>query len=159
MRRPRLRFTIGQLVTLVAAVAVALAVLRTPVWPIVLAIGPILPGFTMDRARGGAGIVGAMLAGALTFVIFGGALFVYDLLSYRSIAYDSPAPYFILLALGVAGLACGTVVGCIAFGIMLLLGRAVRPLPEPPVESVGPIVWRGFQDRGLAHPRAGGHRP
>jgi hypothetical protein len=100
-----------------------------------------------------------MLAGALTFVVFGGALLVYDLLSYRSIAYDGPAPYFILLVLGLAGLAYGSVVGSIAFGILLLLGRAVRPLPEPPTEPVGPIIWRGFQDRGLPHPRAGGSRP
>jgi hypothetical protein len=159
MRPPRFRFTLGQLLTLVAVSAVAFAMVRTPFWPLLLAIGPVMPGFAIDRARGGPGIIGAMLGGAITFIVFGVALFAYDLLSHRSITYVGPAPYFILLVFGLIGLAYGTVVGSVAFGIMLLLGRAVRPVLEPPTESVGPIVWRGFEDRGIPHPRGGGRRP
>jgi hypothetical protein len=159
MRPPRFRFTLGQLLTLIAVSAVAFATLRTPFWPLLLAIGTVMPGFAIDRARGGPGILGAMLAGAITFILFGWVLFAYDLMFYRSIAYDGLAPYFISLAFGLIGLAYGTVVGSIAFGIMLLLGRAVRPVPEPPTEWIGPIVWRGFEDRGMPHPRAGGRQP
>jgi hypothetical protein len=158
MRPPRFRFTIGQLVKLVAVSALAFATLRTPLWPMVLAIGPIMPGFTLDRARGGPGIVGSMLAGAITFVVFGMAVLAYDYCTVRVIAYDSPAPFFILLAFVAGGFAYGSVVGCLAFGIMLLRGQAVRPGPEPLSEPLGPIVWRGFEDRGLPHPQAGGSR-
>jgi hypothetical protein len=159
MQSRRFRFTIGQLIKLVAVSALAFATLRTPIWPIILAIGPIMPGFSIDRARGGPGILGSMLAGVITFVIFGGAVLVYDYYTVRMIAYDSPAPFFILLAFGVGGLAYGTVVGCLAFGIMLLLGHAVRPVDGPPTELLGPIVWRGFEDRAIPHPQAGGRGP
>jgi len=155
----RFRFTIGQLIKLVAVSALAFATLRTPIWPIILAIGPIMPGFSLDRARGGLGILGSMLAGVITFVVFGIAFLAYDYCSVRMIAYDSPAPFFIVLAFGVGGLAYGAVVGCLAFGIMLLLGHAVRPVDGPPIESLGPIVWRGFEDRCLEHPQAGGRGP
>lgn len=158
MRRSRFRFTIGQLIVLIAASAIAFAVLRTPFWPFVVAIAPVMPGFAIDRARGGTGVLGAMLAGAITFFVIGGSLFAYDLLYYRSIAYDSPAPYFILLVFVAVGFAYGTVVGSVAFGVMLLLGRPVRPVAEPPTEPLGPIVWRGFEDRRLLHPQAGGRR-
>ncbi len=158
MRPSRFRFTLGQLITLIAVSAVAFAVLRTPFWPFVLAIAPVMPGFAIDRARGGPGVIGAMLAGAITFVVIGGVLFAYDLLYSRSIAYDGPAPYFITLVLAIVGLAYGTVVGCVAFGIMLLLGRAVRPVDWPQPEPLGPIAWRGFEDRGLTQPRMGGQR-
>jgi hypothetical protein len=159
MRLHRFRFTIRQLIKLVAVSALTFATLRTPIWPVALAIGLIMPGFSIDRARGGLGIIGSMLAGVITFVVFGGAVLVYDYCTVRMITYDSPAPFFILLAFGVGGLAYGTVVGCLAFGIMLLLGQAVRPVAAPQPESLGPIVWRGFQDRGIQHPSAGGRLP
>ncbi len=159
MRPSRFRFTLAQLIKLIAVSAVAFATLRTPIWPMVLAIGPIMPGFAIDRSRGGPGILGAMLAGLVTFVVFGVALLAYDYCFERTIAYDSPAPFFILLAFAIGGLAYGSVAGCLAFGIMLLLGQAVRPGPEPLTESIGPIVWRGFEDRGLQHPHAGGREP
>jgi hypothetical protein len=118
-----------------------------------------MPGFSIDRARGGPGIIGSMLAGVVTFVVFGMAVLAYDYCTARMIAYESPAPFFILLAFGVGGLAYGSVVGCLAFGIMLLLGRAVRPGPEPLAEPLGPICWRGFEDRGTHHLGTAGRRP
>jgi hypothetical protein len=159
MRLHRFRFTIRQLIKLVAVSALTFATLRTPIWPVALAIGLIMPGFSIDRARGGLGIIGSMLAGVITFVVFGIALLAYDYYSVRVVAYNSPAPYFILLAFGIGGLAYGSVVGCLAFGIMLLRGQAVRPVDGPSTESLGPIVWRGFEDCGIEHSHAGGRQP
>jgi hypothetical protein len=156
MQPHRFQFTLWHLIKLVAVSALAFAMLRTPFWPMILAIGPIMPGFTIDRARGGPGIVGSMLAGVITFVVFAGAVLAYDYYTVRTIAYNSPAPFFILLAFGIGGLAYGTVVGCLAFGIMLLRGQAVRPVAAPQPESLGPIVWRGFEDGGIRRPQAGG---
>ena len=60
-----------------------------------------------------------------------------------------------ILALGIAGLAWGTVVGFWTWMILGLLGVGVRPGPMPE-ESVGPIVWRGLDEPGRPRSRAGG---
>jgi hypothetical protein len=129
MRPPRFRFTLGQ------------------------------PGFAIDRARGGPGIIEAMLSGTIAFIILGLAPMVYEWHFYGAFPDNTPGPYLILLAFGVAGLVCGIVVGCLAFGFLFLLGAAVRAHASPPTETVGPIVWRGLDDRGIPHRRAGGRHP
>ncbi len=53
----RYQFTLRQLIKLVALAAVFFALFRTPAWPFVVAVGLALPGFAIDRARGGAGIL------------------------------------------------------------------------------------------------------
>jgi hypothetical protein len=160
MRFPRFRFTLGQLIKVIACLAFFFALMRTPAGPLILAIVPVVPGFAIDRARGGLGIVGAMLAGLIESLAFGVVLLVYVYIfeHRRLIAFDSPTPIVILLAFGVAGLGWGTLVGLLAWGVLSLLGRPVRPVP-PPTDMIGPIAWRGFGDRGLEHPRAGGRLP
>ena len=62
MQLPRFRFTIGQLIKLIAASAVGFAVLPThywlPIMAIVLATGLCLVGFTIERAQDGPGYRG-----------------------------------------------------------------------------------------------------
>jgi hypothetical protein len=65
MTLPRLRFTLEQLLMLVAASAVALALFRTPLWPLIPPIPPILFCFAIERALGGRGVLGAMLGASL----------------------------------------------------------------------------------------------
>ena len=60
-----------------------------------------------------------------------------------------------ILALGIAGLAWGTVVGFWTWMILGLLGAGVRPGPVPE-ESVGPIVWRGLDEPARPRSPAGG---
>jgi hypothetical protein len=155
MKLPRLRFTLGQHIALVAVSAVLFSLLRTPVWPVIIAIVLVLPGFAIDRARGGPRILGAMLAGAIGFLAYGVALCTY-LCFFRGLSlFDSPWPFVMILALGMAGLAWGSAVGFWVWIMFGLCGRAVRPGPMHD-ESIGPIVWRGLDERRLQQARAGG---
>jgi hypothetical protein len=105
MRLPR--FTIRQLIGLIVICAVFLALLRTQAGPFILAlvvpIGIVLPGFLIDRARGGEGILGGALAGGVVLVGFGSAL------AALMPGCLGPAPLTLLL-LGSAGLYFGTLV-------------------------------------------------
>ena len=70
MRLSPFRFTLWQLTALIAGCAVVFAVIRSGYWILLPAVGLVLPGFAYDRARGGAGILGAMLGGHRTFLCF-----------------------------------------------------------------------------------------
>jgi hypothetical protein len=61
----------------VAVCAVAFAALSTPFAFFVVAIGIVIPGFTIDRFRGGAGILGAMISAAIALVSLGIAFYTY----------------------------------------------------------------------------------
>jgi hypothetical protein len=65
VKRIRLRFTIRQSLLLIAICAVAFALLRTPFLPLVIGFGLVLPGFLIERARGGSGILGGACSGGL----------------------------------------------------------------------------------------------
>ena len=62
------QFTLGQLVALIAGMRRRLAVIRLTHWSLLLATVLVLPGFAYDRAKGGSGTLGAMLAGIFMFV-------------------------------------------------------------------------------------------
>jgi hypothetical protein len=64
MRLPRFQFKIRQLIVVVAVCAVCFALLRTPGGVLILYAGVILPGFMIERARGGPGILGGALSAA-----------------------------------------------------------------------------------------------
>jgi hypothetical protein len=149
---PRFRFTLGQLITFIAALAVLLALLRTPIGPMLLATGLVLGGFALDRARGRPGILGAMLAGLIGSLGLGAVILLEDLHDGR-LMFGGAAPLFILPAFGMVGLAFGLLVGFLALTILFLGGGSAQV--APPTEPVGPITWRGFEDRGLPHPRSG----
>jgi hypothetical protein len=68
MNRPRIRFTLRQMMIAIAICAGLLAVSRLPrLMVLLLMIGIPLGGYVVDRRRGGEGIRGAMLAGALAY--------------------------------------------------------------------------------------------
>ena len=62
MRPSRFQFKIRHLIVVVAVCAVCFALLRTPGGVLILYTGVILPGFTIERARGGPGILGGALS-------------------------------------------------------------------------------------------------
>jgi hypothetical protein len=118
MRPRRFRFTIGQLITLIAVSAVLSAVLRTPFWPLLPAIGIVLGGFTVDRATGGRGVEGATAAGLVGFAVFGPLIAVsWD----RSITTELGWPGILILSLLIfspMGIVFGFVVGFSSFWVL-----------------------------------------
>jgi hypothetical protein len=158
VRGPRYRFTIGQLIKLIAALAVLFTVLRTPFWPLVVGIGMILAGFARDRAKGGAGFFGAMVAGTIGFPCVGVAFYVCLQLLDQSHSFDFPGLVVLGFYGGVIGWAVGTVVGYWTWMIIDHFGKVIRPRVGAQ-GRIAPIVWRGFEDRGLQHPGTGGQRP
>lgn len=65
MKPPRSQFTLLELMGLVALCAVGFALLMTRITPMGVGILVILPGFVLERARGGTGIIGGVLSGCL----------------------------------------------------------------------------------------------
>jgi hypothetical protein len=152
MARFRYQFTLRQLIKLVALADILLALLRTPAWPFILASIVVIPGFAIDRNRGGKGILGAMLSGMMGFLGIGAVVFGYEWLfvdpSYNGII----SPFALLLFLALMGLIWGLFFGFWAWLIVSLLPRQIRPVPlQSP--SCGPIYWRDLDARnGMTHP-------
>jgi hypothetical protein len=154
MRRFRCQFTIGQLLALVGVSALFCYLLSAGLWPVIVAIAVVAPGFFLDRAKGGAGVLGAMIAGILGFVGFGIAASI--------IEGSSPRPEIgfgtVLTFLGLIGLAFGATFGFCAWLAFFLAGLLNRP-KRAKVESSTPTVRYGPSDRGLPHPRSGRRQP
>jgi hypothetical protein len=161
MQRPRFRYTLAQLTKWIAVLAMFFALLRTPAWPLITAALLVVPGYAIDRARGGAGILGAMLAGAIEFLALGliGLLMAHFSggLGPGPVAFDLSAIVVGAILLSTLGLAWGVCVGTWLWMLSFLRGLGIAAEP-PRAEPIGPIAWRGFEDRGITHPRAEGHR-
>ena len=70
MKPPRYQLTLHQLMVLVAFCALSFALLATAAVLMIVAIWIVLPGIAIDRARGGEGVVGGILAGGFAAVAF-----------------------------------------------------------------------------------------
>ena len=81
MSPPRFQFTLRHLMWLVAVCAIASALLTTLAAPLVLAIAMIVPGFVIERIRGGTGIIGGTISGCM---ITTGLVAVFCVLAYYS---------------------------------------------------------------------------
>jgi hypothetical protein len=143
MKRLRFRLTIWQLVAVVAACAVLFWLLRTPAGLLVLSVVLVLPGFAIDRARGGSGTLGAMLAGA---IMMPGCVFAYLAYLYfvsGPLLVGDPAALAVFLA--TMGLCWGALVS-FASHLILRVVRSIRRYGMPG-EPGGPITE--VIDRGL----------
>ena len=78
MRPSRFQFKIRHLIVVVAVCAVCFALLRTPGGVLILYTGVILPGFVIERSRGGSGILGGALSAS---TISASVIFVANLLA------------------------------------------------------------------------------
>jgi hypothetical protein len=139
------RFTIGELLKLIACCAVALAMFRTPAAPLVVILLAVLPGFVIDRSAGNTGIAGAALSCALGFLGLGTALYAYAYWSGDpTIFMVGPGPLGCLIILVFSGALCGAFVGT----VLWLAGKRVQRPYQPILtdQSRGPIMWRGLGD-------------
>jgi hypothetical protein len=134
MRIPRFRFTLAQLIAFVGIVAVFCFLLTTTYWPMTLAIAIVTPGFVLDRRQGGAGILGAMLAGILGFSGLGVAVYAYFYSKGDAAALGHTGPGAWLTYLGLGGLVWGTIFGLCTWSVLFLLGL-LSHRDSPHIES------------------------
>jgi hypothetical protein len=150
MGLPNFQVSLRQSMKWVALCAGLFAMMRTPAWPMVLTTAPVVLGFAIDRARGGAGILGAVLAGIVEFVGIGLAFYVYTYFVFhpeggtgKDISNGLPPVFVAVVFLAAIGVVWGLMVGPWLWLIVFLTGRDVRfgPLRG---EAYGPIVWHGL---------------
>lgn len=65
MKPPRPQFLLSELIALIAICAAGFAMLKTLVAPLGIGLLAIVPGFVLERLRGGTGIIGGTISGAL----------------------------------------------------------------------------------------------
>ena len=152
MPLPAFRYTLGQLAAFVAFAAVLCFLLTTGNWPVALAIAIVTPGFLMDRRQGGAGILGAMLAGILGFSGIGAAFYLYMWLTGDRSGLGHASPGAWLTYIGLGGLAWGTVFGLCAWAVLFLIGL-MKPLKSRG-EPRGSSLPKGPRREALADGRA-----
>jgi hypothetical protein len=95
--------------------AVVLAVIRTPFWPLLPAFAIALGGFAFNRAGGGNGIAGATVAGLVTFAAFGVVILPF---SDRSMGSETEILLISLFFFVPIGIVFGFVVGFSAFWLL-----------------------------------------
>ncbi len=106
----RFRFTIQQLIKLVAICAVSFDILRTPAAPFFVIIVFILIGFDFERAKGGTVFFGGTLGGGivcLSFEIFSGHFY-----------FSRPELLFVP---SIVGLIAGAVISTTLFPIIFII--------------------------------------
>jgi hypothetical protein len=138
MKPPRYQLTLHQLMVLVAFCALSFALLATPAAPMIVAISIVLPGIAIDRARGGEGVVGGILAGgfaAIAFIWFFG-YFIDDRPTRRADPFLLIFPSLLFLPFGVI---FGAVVNDLVRMVPGLLKRTRSSTDEgrTPMEATG----------------------
>jgi hypothetical protein len=140
----RLRFTIRQLMLLIVALAIFLAVLRMTGSAVVAATGFVLIGFFIERHRQGPGIYGGTMGGGILFLGVGIYLCLQSYLFPVPNAVDYVGPFITLAGLFAEGLTWGLMVSSAFYFILKSTKRYFdrRPLAD---DSCGSIVWRRFE--------------
>lgn len=137
MRLPRPQFTIRNLLALVAVCAVLLTLLRTPLGLVILAFMIALPGFLLERSRGGAGILG----GALSSGLIAGAIWTVCtpyFFAYATSVGDAVYQFFhMLYFVVVAAFVCGGIWSAVLWVIVTPVTAVLRSSLSR--QSCGPI--------------------
>jgi hypothetical protein len=148
MQTPRFGFTIRQLLALIAICAVVFALLRTPVGFLVIAVASVLPGFLIQRARGGEGILGGALSAALTaclLVCAAALLFFVSIEGPRAPRLGElvVAVLFSLFPASLLAFLLGWIFSCMIYAMMKRTQAMLkRPLLE---KSLGQMQWIRLQ--------------
>jgi hypothetical protein len=147
MKPPRYQLTLHQLMVLVAFCALSFALLATAAAPMIVAIWIVLPGIAIDRARGGEGVVGGILAGgfaAVAFIWFFG-YFIDDRPTRRADPFLLIFPSLLFLPFGVI---FGAVVNDLVRLVPGLLKRTRSSTDEGRTGRTTGIVILGIRSRG-----------
>jgi hypothetical protein len=149
----RFRFTLRQAGLLVAVCAVAFALLRTPTGAFLLVlIGPVLPGFIIDRVRGGRGFVGGMLSAAITSAGYWLVCYLYAYFFHDLADMLEPAPLPFLMFLLIMSLIWGIFVSILLTIVLNVTSPILRKsLTE---DACGPVVCREFSGDRQPSPAA-----
>jgi uncharacterized PurR-regulated membrane protein YhhQ (DUF165 family) len=140
---PRLRFTIRQLLGLIAICAVTFALLRTPFGFVLVPVGFVVPGFLIGRARGGDGVIGGAISASL---IAGGLMLAGSALAFALRPFHERTPWnaFGLVIVGsIAVSLMAFVLGVVLSSILYAILKLIQTLLERPYqdESNGSIRW------------------
>jgi hypothetical protein len=140
-RHSRTQFTLGQLMGLILTCALVFAALSTPFAIFVLAIGIVVPGFLIDRFRGGAGIVGGMISAAMALVGLGIAVYAYEYFDPDPAMLDYLGPPILtLFMIGTAGAVWGALAGTL-IDVMILIKKSYETQNPMVEDSSRLIVW------------------
>jgi hypothetical protein len=104
--------------------------------------GLVIPGFLLDRIKGGVGIGGGMLSGCLAFGGYGLIDFINHYI-FPDPRFDLESFLLILPAFLVEGLLWGAAVSL----VLLFLFNGTSPIPRTG-DATGPVVRLGFDDGG-----------
>jgi hypothetical protein len=118
---------IKQLMDLVAAVALALAIIKSDLAVVIVVLGGSPYGAWRARSRGGSGMVAAgIIGGVLSFWTFGAAMYarMYFFAEHQAVDYLGPVPTFLLLMF------FGSLFGAGMGGIVWAIRWAFLPLME-----------------------------
>jgi uncharacterized PurR-regulated membrane protein YhhQ (DUF165 family) len=140
---PRLRFTIRQLIGLIAICAVVFALLRTPFGFVIVPFGFVVPGFLIERARGGDGVMGGAISASL---ICGGLTLAGTSLAFalgpfheRTLWNAFGLVFVGSIAVSLMAFVLGGVLSTFLYAIFKLLQTLfAKPFQD---ESIGSIRW------------------
>lgn len=149
--RPRSHFTLRLMMAVIALCALLLALARlSPMWLWTFTVFGLPPvGYAMDRARGGTGIRGARLAGAIGFPAF---LLLLLLMNHRLSWMNSRvalALTFVVASLSIVGLVWGGMLGR-----WIRLVEEIRDATRAPAVVARSSGWTSLAGRGSS-PAAG----
>jgi hypothetical protein len=132
MRTREASFTLGLLIGLILAGALAVALLATPLAPLVVALGIILPGFLIERNRGGTGIVGGTASSAILAVsaalLLGLVSYLFGGSTFEQLLGSLPAIYLLLVV--------SLLWGGVASGTLYFVVKACREPRQAPALSL-----------------------
>jgi hypothetical protein len=137
MRIRRFQLTIGHLLGLIAVCAVLLVLLRTEIPLVALAFAIALPGFWVERSRGGSGILGGALStgfGAGALHAAGSPMFFPYAASFGDAVYQF---FYGLYFVTLAAFVCGALWSLVLWAIVAPLGAIVGWSER--AQSRGPI--------------------
>ncbi len=151
-RKSRIQFTLGQLMGLVLVCALVFAALLTPFAIFVVALGIVVPGFFIDRYRGGAGVIGGMISASAILVGFALAAYTYFYLNPNPeiLSYLGP-PVLTLPMVGVAGAVWGALAGTL-IDVGLRIKKSYRTGDSLLEESSPAIIWLPDETRASGRP-------
>jgi hypothetical protein len=135
VKPPQNQFTLGELMGLVALFALSFALLTTSMAPLGVGVLIVVPGFVLERARGGKGIIGGIISGCVLPQVVVMAWAAFDLLlgGLPGSGVLNLLPAFYLLF--VVSLVWSVVASCVLY----VVDRRFQGPPRSNARATGPL--------------------